>query len=133
MRTFIDEGKPMANMLRLVKQRKLAVNTVYVDTLLAGIEDTPLPAPTERLTAHVPHPAIAGQSAKNQDLLIDPLSDREIEVLQLVAEGLSNREIAEQLYITVGTAKTHTINIYRKLDVRSRTQAVARAQELGLF
>jgi len=54
-------------------------------------------------------------------------------VLQLVADGLSNREIAEQLFITVGTAKTHTINIYRKLDVNSRTQAVARAQELGLL
>ena len=54
-------------------------------------------------------------------------------MLQLVASGLSNREIAEQLVITVGTAKTHTINIYRKLDVNSRTQAIARATELGLL
>jgi len=54
-------------------------------------------------------------------------------VLVLVAEGLSNREIGEKLYITRGTVKAHTSNIYSKLGVSSRTQAVARAQSLGLF
>jgi LuxR family maltose regulon positive regulatory protein len=64
--------------------------------------------------------------------LVEPLSERELEVLALVAQGLSNREIAERLFITVGTVKTHAHNIYGKLGVNRRTEAVARAQELGL-
>ena len=65
--------------------------------------------------------------------LVDPLSERELEVLELLAEGLSTPNIAERLYISAGTAKWHTINIYRKLDVHSRVQAVTRARELGLI
>jgi LuxR family maltose regulon positive regulatory protein len=65
--------------------------------------------------------------------LVEPLSQREIEVLRLVAAGLSNREIAGQLTITVGTAKRHVSNIYAKLDVHSRVQAAARVQELDLL
>lgn len=66
-------------------------------------------------------------------ILPEPLTQREHEVLQLMAEGMSNREIAEQLVIGVGTVKTHALNVYGKLDVRSRTQAVVRAQELRLL
>jgi predicted ATPase/DNA-binding CsgD family transcriptional regulator len=65
--------------------------------------------------------------------LADPLSQRELEVLTLLAAGLSNREIAEQLVIGIGTVKTHTLNIYAKLEVNSRTQAIARARELKLL
>jgi len=65
--------------------------------------------------------------------LVEPLTAREIELLRLVAAGLSNQEIAEKLVIAVGTVKAHTASIYGKLDVRSRTQAVARARELGLL
>jgi predicted ATPase/DNA-binding CsgD family transcriptional regulator len=65
--------------------------------------------------------------------LIDPLSERELEVLQGVAEGLSNREIAQELVVTVGTVKKHLNNIFSKLYVRSRTQAVVRARELDLL
>jgi LuxR family transcriptional regulator, maltose regulon positive regulatory protein len=65
--------------------------------------------------------------------LIEPLSDREIEVLQLIADGYSNQQVAEQLFISLGTVKAHTASIYRKLDVRSRTQAVAVARELKLI
>ena len=66
-------------------------------------------------------------------VLPEPLTQREHEVLQLMAVGMSNREIAEQLVIGVGTVKTHALNVYGKLDVRSRTQAVVRAQELRLL
>ena len=66
-------------------------------------------------------------------LHIDPLSQREQEVLDLVAAGLSNREIAEVLFVTVGTIKKHLNNIFSKLDVKSRTQAAARGRELGLL
>jgi LuxR family maltose regulon positive regulatory protein len=65
--------------------------------------------------------------------LVEPLSERELEVLQFIAEGLTNREIASRLYLALNTVKTHTRNIYGKLGVHSRTQAVARSQELGLL
>ena len=61
------------------------------------------------------------------------LSEREVEVLQLIAEGMSNQQIAETLVIAIGTVKKHLNNIYDKLQVRSRTQAVARARELQLL
>ncbi len=65
--------------------------------------------------------------------LIEPLTPRELEVLQLVAQGLSNREIGEQLFIALSTVKGHNRNIYSKLQVERRTEAVARARELGLL
>jgi LuxR family maltose regulon positive regulatory protein len=68
-----------------------------------------------------------------EGFLIEPLSDRELEVLRLMAKGRSNAEIAEELIIALGTVKAHTSTIYRKLDVRSRTEAVIKARELGLI
>jgi len=65
--------------------------------------------------------------------LAEPLSEREIEVLGLIAAGCSNAEIAARLYITIGTVKTHINNIYGKLEVESRTQAVAKARGIGLI
>lgn len=64
--------------------------------------------------------------------LIEPLSERELEILGVLAEGASNREIAQKLYITEGTVKNHVTNILGKLGVRDRTQAVLKARELGL-
>ena len=64
---------------------------------------------------------------------IAPLSERDIQVLQLIAEGLTNREIASRLYLALNTVKAHTGNIYGKLGVHNRTQAVARARALGLL
>jgi LuxR family maltose regulon positive regulatory protein len=82
-------------------------------------------------TTRIPAPA-RRQAIANQSLL-EPLSEREIEVLRLIAIGLSNREIAERLVIAPGTVKRHSNNIYGKLGVRSRTQAVARGRDLGLL
>ena len=65
--------------------------------------------------------------------LIEPLSERELEVLRLIAAGLSNRQIAEELVIEVSTVKSHANHIFGKLGVRSRTQAVVKAQALGLL
>jgi LuxR family maltose regulon positive regulatory protein len=64
--------------------------------------------------------------------LVEPLSDRELEILQLLAEGRSNQEIADSLIVAVGTVKTHVHNLFGKLGAESRTQAVARARELHL-
>ena len=70
---------------------------------------------------------------RREQPLVEPLSARELEVLALVAEGLSNREIGERLFITPGTVKNHVSNVLAKLEVRDRTQAILRAQELGLL
>jgi LuxR family maltose regulon positive regulatory protein len=64
--------------------------------------------------------------------LIEPLSQRELEVFECLTEGLSNREIAQKLTISLTTVKTHTRNIYRKLDVKSRSQAVAKGRALDI-
>ncbi len=76
--------------------------------------------------------AAAPGSGRDQGLL-DPLSERELEILGLFASGLSNREIADKLIISPGTVKAHSSNIYRKLDVRNRAQAIIRAGELNLL
>ncbi|RPJ20373.1 MAG: DNA-binding response regulator, partial [Chloroflexi bacterium] len=65
--------------------------------------------------------------------LIEPLSQRELEVLRLIAKGLSNREIGERLFLALSTVKGHNRIIFDKLLVQSRTEAVARARELGLL
>jgi LuxR family maltose regulon positive regulatory protein len=74
-----------------------------------------------------------GQRTTVDQPLVEPLSERELEVLQLIAEGLSNAEIAARLVIAHGTVKRHANNIYGKLGVQSRTQAVARSRDLGLL
>lgn len=71
--------------------------------------------------------------ADPQANLVEPLSERELEILQHLAAGASNREIANQLYITEGTVKNHVTNILGKLGVRDRTQAALKARELGLL
>jgi LuxR family maltose regulon positive regulatory protein len=119
IRTFVDEGPPMARLLYEAATRGIA--SEYARRLLAAFpvaepEQTDLPKT---------------QAPKSE--LVEPLSEREFEVLQLVAEGLTNREIASRLFLSLNTVKAHTRNIYGKLNVHSRTQAIARSQELGLL
>ncbi|MCB8981832.1 MAG: response regulator transcription factor [Ardenticatenaceae bacterium] len=73
-----------------------------------------------------------GTAVPQQDL-VEPLSERELEILAVLASGASNREIANQLYITEGTVKNHVTNILGKLGVRDRTQAALKAKEMGLI
>jgi LuxR family maltose regulon positive regulatory protein len=74
----------------------------------------------------VPHSRSSGP-------LLDPLSERELEVLHLIANGDSNYEVAEQLVVAVSTVKRHVSNIFSKLGATNRTQAVARAREFGII
>ena len=94
---------------------------VYLQTLLAACGQ-----PTASL-------ALAAQQNSASAELIEPLSEREIEVLTYIAQGLSNREIAQELVLSLPTIKWHTSNIYGKLGVGNRTTAVARARELNLL
>ena len=77
--------------------------------------------------------ATFGESTRSQPgELPDPLTPRELEIMRLICKGYSNPELADELVVTVNTIKKHTSNIYGKLGVRSRTQAIARAHDLGL-
>jgi LuxR family maltose regulon positive regulatory protein len=118
VRVFLEEGAPMGALLRQAASRGICPK--YVNKLVSVFgseeeEGSPVsPSPQTRV-------------------LLEPLTKRECEILLLICEGCSNQEIAERLVVTLNTVKKHTSNIYGKLDVRSRTQAVARAQELGIL
>jgi len=121
IRTFVDEGPPMAQLLSEAAAR--GVMPGYVGKLLAAFEAE------EQASVDISTPPLAPPSSP----LIEPLSERELEVLQLVAQGLSNREICERLFLALSTVKGHNRNIYGKLQVQRRTEAVARARKLGLL
>lgn len=107
-----------------------------IRTLLGEALDEPVQTPRILLMngAHTTNGHSSGNDGSNGNhTLLDPLSERELEVLNLIADGLSNRDIAERLYLSVGTVKVHTRNIYGKLNVNSRTQALARASEIHLL
>ena len=113
VRMFVDEGEPMAALLRAAAKARGA--SPYVRTLLAGF-GAPRPA---RAIAH-------------PDLL-EPLSDRELDVLKLLRGELSGPDIANELHISLNTVRTHTKNIFDKLAVNSRRAAVRRAEEMNLL
>lgn len=103
---------------------------------LAGLETVIATAQAGLATpieAGLPEPEPAGPVSSTAPALVEPLTDRELEVLRLIAAGLTNREIAEQLSVVVGTVKAHNNNIYGKLGASNRVQALARARELGLL
>jgi DNA-binding NarL/FixJ family response regulator len=89
------------------------------------------PSVAAKVIAQFTH--MTGPSVQPAQPLIEPLSERELEVLSIIAEGKSNREIASELYITEGTVKNHVTNILGKLGVRDRTQAALKARDLGLI
>jgi LuxR family maltose regulon positive regulatory protein len=121
VRTFVDEEPPMAEIL-----------SGMLEAQQRGSLDPPVPAHYLRKLLVVLERDSA-RPASPVGGLSEHLSGREHEILQLVAAGKSNRRIAQELYVSVGTVKTHLNNLYRKLGVRSRTQAIARARELKLI
>jgi LuxR family maltose regulon positive regulatory protein len=120
VRLFINEGTPLADLLRQAAAQGIAID--YVNRLLAALQ-----ADQDR-RERLLHP-----SALSTHLLSEPLTDRELEVLRLVAIGQSNEAIATTLVISIETVKKHLKNIYGKLDVHSRVEAVNRAREAGLL
>lgn len=118
-RTFVDLGPPMASLLYKLAQSGVAAE--YIGRLLAAF---PLAARNSLAVA---------TAAQRDDEIIEPLSERELEVLGLLAERLSDKEIAERLRISPLTVRRHSVNLYQKLHVNSRRQAVSRGQALGLL
>jgi LuxR family maltose regulon positive regulatory protein len=102
----------------------------YIDKLLAAFEDETKDLSASRTAEFPPSPSVA---RSDPSALVEPLSARELEVLQLIAQGLSNREISQRLFLALSTVKGHNRNIFSKLQVQRRTEAVARARELGLL
>jgi LuxR family maltose regulon positive regulatory protein len=104
VRVFLDYGEPMSRLLQRIRD----VHSTFVDVILNAVQKPKAP-------------------------LVDPLTERELEVLRLAADGLTNSEIADRLVIALGTVKQHINHIYSKLDVRTRTQAIIKGRELNLL
>lgn len=126
IRPFLDLGSEMADLLeRLVKQNP---TLKYAQQILAAFGN----GMTETLKDRSD-----GQnrlrSSSSDETLIEPLSNREIEVLRALEKGGSNNEIAERLYISPETVKRHLSTIYRKLEVKNRQQAVISAKSIGIL
>lgn len=119
--TFILEGSPMVRLLSEAAAQ--GILPMYTHQLLAAFREE---------TGAPPTPAIPN-SPKSAQSLVEPLSDRELEILQLIAEGLSNQDISKKLFLALSTVKGHNRNIFGKLGVQRRTEAVARGQALGLI
>jgi len=118
IRMFLDEGEPMR--LLIEKQAREGYQPIgYVNKLLAAFLQPMV----------LPHSAVSNQKSA----MIEPVSERELEILRLIAQGLSNREIGARLFLALDTVKGHNRRLFDKLQVNSRTEAIARARELGLL
>ena len=112
-RVFLDEGEPMAKLLFQAKTHRMGQG--YASELLSALGE------------------VVSPELPPAQLLIEPLTLRELEVLKLIEAGYSNQDIADELVISMPTVKRHISNIYAKLGVESRTQAVSLGKELKLF
>ena len=110
---FVQEGAPVAELLEVLLDENTNLPRAFINKILSAF----------RLTKLI----------RTEDEIIERLSERELEVLRLIAAGLPNKTITEELFISMSTVKTHLRNIYSKLNVSSRTQATAKAKELNLL
>ena len=120
VRLFVDQGPPMAELLQFAISQNVAPD--YASKLLTAFpHDVANAIPLE------------DELRVNAQILAEPLSEREIEVLRLMAEGYKYKEIAERLVVSINTVRHHTRHIYGKLNVNNRTQAIGKAKELRLL
>jgi LuxR family transcriptional regulator, maltose regulon positive regulatory protein len=125
VRAFVDLGGPMQRLLSKVTQ---GARPRYTAMLLEAIQ-TQLVA----MAPAAPPPEATEHPAGTIRAMADPLSQRELQILTLICKGLSNQEIGQQIFLSLSTVKWHNQNIFDKLDVQRRTEAVARARELNLL
>jgi len=123
IRLYVDLGPQMADMLKRLLHKDIAPD--YIHQILAAFEDV------KRRELH--DPLKPASLSSQTEITIEPLTNRELEILSLLAQRLRNKEIAERLFISPDTVKRHTINIYAKLKVGSRQQAVNKAYAMGIL
>jgi LuxR family maltose regulon positive regulatory protein len=135
MRVYLDGGQPVMELLvycqsELQDSDSLLPSTAFLESLKSAfqseVRSESLPLPNSQIMSE-------SLSTKTEDGLPITLSAREVEVLKLIAEGKSNQEISTELYLALNTVKRHAYNIYAKLGVQKRTQAVSIARKLGLI
>jgi LuxR family transcriptional regulator, maltose regulon positive regulatory protein len=130
LRNFVDLGSPMADLLARLRRRHKAAHSavlLYLDQILSAF-------PAQAQTGYRPGSSSAASGAlPRSPSLVEPLTERESQVLDLLRTDLSPEEIAGQLRVSRATVRTHIRNIYAKLDVHSRCEAVQVAKELGLL
>jgi LuxR family maltose regulon positive regulatory protein len=136
IRLFVDEGEPMRLLILdfrvLIEKQGLREGQKSigdVDKLLAAFAQ-PTAVPQSEVSN--PTPLRSGDYSQ-KSTMVEPLSQRELEILKLIAQGLSNREISARLFLALDTVKGHNRRIFDKLQVQRRTEAIARARELGLL
>ena len=125
VRAFVDLGGPMQ---RLLSKAIHGARPRYTAMLLDAMQ-----AHLVALAPAAPPPVVADQPTNTMRAMADPLSPRELQILSLICKGLSNQEIGQQIFLSLSTVKWHNQNIFDKLDVQRRTEAVARARELNLL
>jgi LuxR family maltose regulon positive regulatory protein len=138
VRVFLDEGQPMQMLLaQWLAHAGPSPLRDYAIHLLSQFDAEPyVVAAAEKKASPTGDPSasdVASSVEPSGQTLVEPLSPRELEVLHLIALGRTNREIAQQLVVAPGTVKAHTSSIYRKLDVANRTEAAARARQIGIL
>ena len=135
IRTFVDKGEPLAELLGEAASQGIA--TEYVAKLLAAFDaetrEREYAGYAAVASAPAPLPSVGEEPPRPPtQSLVEPLSERELQVLQLLAGGRTYHEIAQALYVSINTVKTHLKSIYGKLSVHNRREATARAKGLGL-
>jgi LuxR family maltose regulon positive regulatory protein len=139
IRPFVEAGQTMADLLMRLRQQNVSVD--YIERILAAFPDTAstTPLPDLRSTndkrefeaetiAQIPDP-----KSKIKNFLVEPLTNRELDVLELLAQRLRNKEIAEKLIVSPATIKSHLESIYQKLNVGKRLEAIDKARKLGIL
>jgi LuxR family maltose regulon positive regulatory protein len=122
VRLFVDGGEPMKELLEALERQPSTVSQTYIESLLGAFGEV---TNNERRT-------MKGEKLVSSSLA-ESLSERELEVLRLLAAGYKYKEVAERLVISMNTVRSHTKNVYSKLNVNNRTQAITRAKELNML
>jgi len=123
LRLFMDLGPQMADMLKRLLHKDIARN--YIHRILTAFKDDK--------RSELPDPLAPASAVLQTQAMIEPLTNRELEILSLLAQRLRNKEIAEKLFISPDTVKRHTVNLYAKLKVGDRRQAVSKAYAMGIL
>ena len=139
IRSFADESSFILSLLKNMQKetdllQEYNVSSMYVQRIIAAsLKNSNKPTPPESISSTKQLSTMIEYLSDNGEEITEPLNSREIEILRLIAIGLSNRGIAEQLILGVNTIRWYVKNIYTKLSVHSRTQAIARARLLNLL